>query len=258
MTVDELGRRIVKTFDDLGNVARVELPDGSAWEFIHDSMSRMTRVSDPAGGSWSVTYDPMGHPTQGVDPVGVGRVAALDAAGFGETISDGKATWSERHDLLGRLIASAGPDGREVVRRVDRMGRVVATIDPEGNETRYERDAAGRVTRVRLADGAYYSYEYDRAGRWWASTSTGGARFEIVYDADGNIVRETWPPQRKSSPTTTCALVPFAAFSPAWGPRPCPMTRADASHACAHRDDGGDGFRIVDSFLGGALLIEAS
>lgn len=193
VTVDELGRRIVKTFDDLGNVARVELPDGSAWEFIHDSMSRMTRVSDPAGGSWSVTYDPMGHPTQGVDPVGVGRVAALDAAGFGETISDGKATWSECHDLLGRLIASAGPDGREVVWRVDRMGRVVATIDPEGNETRYERDAAGRVTRVRLADGASYSYEYDRAGRWWASTSTGGARFEIVYDADGNIVRETWP-----------------------------------------------------------------
>jgi len=35
-TIDQLGRRLTKEIDDLGNTASVSLPDESRWEFTHD------------------------------------------------------------------------------------------------------------------------------------------------------------------------------------------------------------------------------
>ena len=46
-TIDPLGRAITRQLDDLGNLASVELPDGSRWEFTHDALSRLDRHDRP-------------------------------------------------------------------------------------------------------------------------------------------------------------------------------------------------------------------
>ena len=116
-SIDALGRRLTKEFDDLGNLAALRLPDGSSWEFVHDALSRLTQVTDASGATWSLEHDAVGHVTAGVDPTGMRREARIGTAGFGESLTDGAATWRSEHDPLGRLIAQAGPDGAKMTYR---------------------------------------------------------------------------------------------------------------------------------------------
>ena len=192
-TIDPLGRAVTRTLDDLGNLASVELPDGSTWRFGHDALSRLTWATTPSGETSRLEYDANGALVATVDPTGVREAADIDVAGGRVEVSDGLASSSARFDPLGRLVSAEQPDGSASVTTYDRCGRPVEVLDPEGGLTLIRRDAAGRVVEVVSPLGAVTGYEYDACGRLAAVVDPAGARTTFDYDADGRLVRRTLP-----------------------------------------------------------------
>ena len=192
-TIDPLGRAVGSTYDDLGNRAQVELPDGTTWTFAHDAMSRLVGVTDAAGGSWRLDYDVDGRLARTSDATGVLRSIERDPAGRPVQAGDLLSRTTAEYDALGRTVVETGPDGAPTSNRYDRCGRLIEHIDATGGVTRIERDRAGRPVHITHPMGSTFHYDYDACGRRSAIIDTDGSRYQLGYDADGRVVSELWP-----------------------------------------------------------------
>ena len=201
-TIDPLGRAVTRHVDDLGNLASVELPDGTSWQYTHDAMSRLTAATSPDGATWTQGYDANGGLTSRTSPTGESMSVSADAATGTATLSEvgtpsdgaqGPMTAGVRIDRLGRLVSSRRPDGTTVLTRYDRCGRAVELVDAAGGVTVVRRDAAGRPVEVTRPGGGTVGYEYDACGRTAAVVDELGARTELRYDVDGRLVAQVLP-----------------------------------------------------------------
>ncbi|HET8970779.1 MAG TPA: hypothetical protein VFN19_06960, partial [Candidatus Nanopelagicales bacterium] len=192
-SIDPLGRAVTRRLDDLGNLASVELPDGSTWRYAHDALSRLTATTDPTGAVWTREYDPAGNLVATVDPTGGRRGVSLDADGGRVTVDDGEVSVSAGFDPLGRATSLGRPDGSAALVTYDRCGRPVESLDAEGALTLIRRDPAGRVVETTAPRGAATRSSYDRCGRLAAVVDPLGGRTTIGYDADGHAVEQRLP-----------------------------------------------------------------
>ena len=192
-TVDPLGRAITRRLDDLGNLAAVELPDGSTWRFGHDALSRLTATTDPTGAVWTREYDAAGNLTASLDPTGGRRGVSVDEAAGRVAVDDGDVSVTAGFDPLGRATSLGRPDGSAAMMTYDLCGRPVELLDAEGALTLVRRDPAGRPVEVTAPTGAITAYSYDRCGRLSAVVDPLGARTTIEYDADGHATRQILP-----------------------------------------------------------------
>ncbi len=193
MTVDPLGRAITRQLDDLGNLASVELPDRSRWEFTHDALSRLTATTDPTGGTWGQEYDLAGHPVASVDATGVRVGVDLDSAHNSVEVGDGEVSTRTGFDPLGRLTSVGQADGSAAIYTYDRCGRPVEALDADGGLTQIRRDPSGRPVEVVSPLGATTRYAYDACGRLSTVTDPLGAVTTIGYDVDSRPVMQTLP-----------------------------------------------------------------
>ncbi len=193
LRVDPLGRAVRQRLDDLGNLASVELPDGSTWRFTHDALSRSTSATAPDGATWTQTHDATGNRVGSVDPLGHRAAVVGDQARGTLVCSDALGSTTHRFDPLGRPVSTERPDGSVAMATYDRCGRAVELLDGEGALTRIERDAAGRPVAVTDPTGRVTRYEHDACGRRSAVVDPAGGRTTIEYDADSRPVRFTYP-----------------------------------------------------------------
>ncbi|VXB81193.1 DUF6531 domain-containing protein [Nocardioides sp. AX2bis] len=191
--VDALGRSVQQQRDDLGNLASVELPDGSRWHFTHDALSRLVSTTTPDGQTWTRRYDAVGNLAETVAPTGDRVTVSTDTARGTVVAQDGTAEVIHRFDALGRQLGVQQSDGSAAVATYDRCGRVVEQLDVEGGLTRIDRDAGGRAVSVTSPTGEVTRFEHDACGRRSAVVDPLGARTEIGYDADSRPVRVVLP-----------------------------------------------------------------
>lgn len=191
-SVDELGRATTRHLDDIGNLAAVELPDGSTWRFAYDALSRLTSATSPDGDTWSQSWDSVTDVVSTVDPLGRRSTTVTDEAAGTVVTTDASGTLTQRFDAFGRAV-SEDLDGTAELATYDRCGRTVELLDAEGSLTRIERDLAGRVVAVTDPTGLVTRYEYDACGRRTGVVDPGGNRTTIEYDADSLPVRCTFP-----------------------------------------------------------------
>lgn len=191
--IDPLGHAVEQRLDDLGNLASVELPDGSTWRFTHDTLSRLTSTTTPDGRTWTQTYDVLGNQVGSVDPLGNRTAVRSDEAQGTVVTTDPFGSVTQRFDTLGRPTSAEQLDGSVAMATHDRCGRAVELLDAEGGLTRVERDPAGRPVAVTDPTGRVTRYEYDACGRRSAVVDPAGARTTIEYNADSLPVRCTFP-----------------------------------------------------------------
>ena len=193
VTVDPLGRAVTRHLDDLGNLASVELPDGSRWEFTHDALSRLTAT----GGTWRQEYDRAGNPVASIDATGVRVGVNLDArpneVEVGLEADGAEASTRTGFDPLGRLTKVGQADGSASIHTYDRCGRPVEALHADGGLTLIRRDPAGRPVEVVSPLGATTRYAYDGCGRLASVTDPLGAVTTIGYDVDSRPVTQTLP-----------------------------------------------------------------
>jgi RHS repeat-associated protein len=189
---DAIGRSVHRTLDDLGNLAAVVLPDGSAWKYTHDAMSRLTAVVDPIGGTSRTEHDGMGAPSAVIDPSGARRDLTLDAAAGSLRVEDADGVVELGFDRSGR-IESVTDTGAVTVVHHDRCGRPVELLDASGNLTTISRDASGRIVAVTTPGGMVTRYAYDRCGRLASVIGPGGDITTYGWDADRRLTSTVGP-----------------------------------------------------------------
>ncbi|WP_161606232.1 DUF6531 domain-containing protein [Microlunatus speluncae] len=192
-SIDPLDRAATRIFDDLGNIAEAELPDGTSWRFVHDALSRLRETVDPTGGVWRREYDATGELVAYTDPSGAQLTLDADPAGATATVTEADNATGLRFDPLGRPVAAEPADGSTELISYDRCGRPVELVDGEGGLTVLRRDGAGRVIERVLPSGAATRLEYDECGRPAAVIDPLGARTTLEYDADGRVARRRLP-----------------------------------------------------------------
>ncbi|WP_411090554.1 RHS repeat-associated core domain-containing protein [Streptomyces sp. 049-1] len=205
-------------------------PDGSRYEFEHNSTLQLTKVVNPQGLTWLYEYDTAGSLTSETDFDGrrvvyehdlsgrlTGRVNAVGQRvdytydGLDQTTSKtvGGVTTFYRRDPLGHVLrlsnshcdisyerdvmgraVAEAVDGRVLRREYDSLGRPVRRITPAGTQTSYAYDAAGRMARLKCADRLLL-FDYDTArGESTRTLSPAGLRLIQTRDRDGRMTEQ--------------------------------------------------------------------
>ena len=178
-----LGRAVTRRLDDLGNLAAVELPDGSCGGSATTPCPGWSRRLTRPAGCGDVSTTRSGHLVATLDPTGGRRGVSLDQSAGRLAVDDGDVSVVTGFDPLGRATRSAGPDGSAAMVLYDLCGRPVEALDADGGLTLIRRDPAGRPVEVTNPNGAVTRYEYDRCGRLAGVVDPLGGRTMIEYDA---------------------------------------------------------------------------
>ncbi len=193
---DAANRATEITYDDWGNAAAVEHPDGAVERFERDTTTgRLLSSTDPLDRVTRYEYDAKGNLTRVTAPDGAstayehnawGQVTAvLDARG-GRSIID--------YDAQGRVIAVSDCLGQPTRYRYDSAGNLAAIEDALGGVTSFSYRYINRRYRLverRLADGGVERLAYDRLGRLIAHHDVLGRATRYELDAVGRpLARE--------------------------------------------------------------------
>jgi YD repeat-containing protein len=207
------GEMTTYTYDNVGQLTRVTLPDGTYLNYTYDAAHRLTRISDNSGNRIDYTLDLMGNRTaeQAYDPSGAlaqtrtrvysnlnrlqqeigaanqtvtygydnqGNVTSVDGAltGAGDTTAN-------TYDALNRLIRVTDPAAGQVNYGYDGLDRLVSVTDPRNLTTTYNYDGLGDLKQIASPDTGTTVNSYDAAGNLATSTDAKGQVTAYTYDA---------------------------------------------------------------------------
>ncbi len=157
-------------------------PDGTRYEFTHDTELRLTAVTNPQGQVWRYRFDETGCLTEETDFNGRTLTYVSDAAGRLTQRTNGVGqTVRLARDTQGRVVESRTGDGAATVLAYDLVGRLVSAANPD-SVLEYSYDAVGRVL-TESVDGLAVSNTYDLLGRRVRRTTPSGAVSDWAYDA---------------------------------------------------------------------------
>ena len=199
MTYDARGRltsrrvgteQTVYTYDAVGQLVRVGLPDGSYVQYTYDPAHRLTQVNDSLGNRIVYTLDAMGN-----------RV--------GEDVYDPSnyltRTRARHYDALNRLAASLGAQAQTTTYTYDNNGNLRTTTDPLGHSTGKVYDALNRLTQVLDPNLGVTKYAYDPADNLAQVTDPRKLATIYTYDGLNNLVRQVSPDTGTTSNTFDAA-----------------------------------------------------
>jgi RHS repeat-associated protein len=177
-TADQLGNRIAKRRDAMGNVIREQTlrPDGTLVKVQHFEYDALNRLAKTIGG----------------DPAEV-TTYTYDAHGNLQTVTDalGRVTTYE-YDALDRLVTVVDPAGGTIRYAYDANDNLTKVVDPRGLETLYTYDGLGNRLTVESPDAGLTRYEYDCAGNLTKRTDARGKEVSYTYDALDRPTRLTY------------------------------------------------------------------
>lgn len=226
-TIDPGGNRVVRSYEGLDLVARVEHhhvdPGGTivrVWTHTYDSRGREVSVTDPLGNVTTTEYDDRDVSVAVIAPDGVIERRHVGPCGEGLEVIRDVAGLGVRHawvyDETARLLQYVDPTGQITQFSYDGVGRRIAVSRP-GFASSRTFGTDGRIAGERLASGAEVRFSYDTAGRLATveglgassvapvpltqfaydgldrliSATQGGSTIMRAYDSFGRLVRES-------------------------------------------------------------------
>jgi RHS repeat-associated protein len=208
------------TYDPVGNLLSVTLPDGSALSNTYDAAHRLigitdlfndriaytldalgdrsqTRVANTAGTverEHSATFDALGRFLKDIGGAGQTTAYVYDSNGNALAITDplGRVT-EQAFDPLNRPIALANPLGGGVMTGYDAHNRPTSVIDPSGNTTTYAYDGFGDVIQQASPVSGSTVYRYDLAGNLLQRVDSGGTVSNFTYDPLDRLLTTIYP-----------------------------------------------------------------
>ena len=174
-TVDAAGNRVVRTYEGLDRVVRVEhhdvTPGGTvvrAWTHQFDARGRSVQLADPLGNVTTTEYDDRDIAVAVTNPNGIIERRRVGPVGELLEVTRDAGALSVRHawayDAAARLLRYVDPMGQVTQYTYDGVGRRTFVSRPGFSSTRtFGTD--GRLRVERLASGAEAHFTYDAAGR---------------------------------------------------------------------------------------------
>ena len=217
------------SYDAVGQLLKVTLPDGSFIAYTYDPAHRLTQIADALGDTITYTLDAMGNRTQETvkDPSGnlsrtrsrvfdaLSRLAQdigaqgqitsyqYDANGNRTKVTDPlNQTTVSSYDSLNRLIAQTDPNSGKTSYGYNGQDRLTQVTDPRNLSTTYTLDGLGNPVQQQSPDSGTLSRTFDAAGNELTRTDAKGQVTQTQYDAlnrplvrtypDGSTVAYTW------------------------------------------------------------------
>ena len=194
---DHAGRTVAYSYTASGELASVDLPDGSRKGYEHDSQGQLVAFVHPDGGRTSTVYDSLGRVVRQIDPIG--RELRLDYFtpdeywGPPQPTPPSSAVMADSRPHVTRITR---PDG-SVTLEEHHGGRVVAETFAAGtaHEARYTYVYGATEQAVQMHDplGRTWRWEYSFLGKPVSATDPLGRTSKTTYDAFGNPLTHTDP-----------------------------------------------------------------
>jgi len=166
------------TYDAVGQITKITLPDGSELNYAYDDAQRLTKVSNLDGEEIVYTLDLMGNIT---------KEEIKDAGG---TL---KKTQTRTFDELGRMLKSIGAGTQETAFSYNKNDDLKTVTDPKSNVTTNAYDALNRLITVTDALTNDADTAYDAADNLTGVTDQRSLTTSYVHNGFGDVIRRTSP-----------------------------------------------------------------
>jgi RHS repeat-associated protein len=201
MTARGVGAEITGfTYDGVGQLTRLTLPDGSYLDFTYDHAHRLTQIQDSLGNRVTYTLDAMGNRIKedAFDPAGqlaTTRSRVYDGLNqliqaIGGTNPAAQVTGYD-YDAQGNLIRIVDPLDRATTQAFDALNRVVSIVDPAYGRTQLAYDALDQLRVVTDPRGLTTSYRANAVGDLEQQVSPDTGPSASTHDAAGNLLTRT-------------------------------------------------------------------
>ncbi|MHC3815411.1 MULTISPECIES: RHS repeat-associated core domain-containing protein [unclassified Streptomyces] len=178
---DRMGRTSTHTATHFDRRSSTHTPEGTDYEFTHDTELRLTKVTNSQGLDWNYTYD------------AAGRLVS-------ETDFDGR-TLTYEHDAVGHLTRRTNAAGQSLTYERDVLGRVIRLLHDDGTASTFTHGESGHVTRLTNAH-TDITLDHDLTGRIVTET-VNGRSLSFAYDSVGRRTHRRTPSGAQSSLTYT-------------------------------------------------------
>jgi RHS repeat-associated protein len=171
-----------------GLVAGLKSPQGTQYDFDHDSEGRLACIRYSNGDSLGLAYDDKSR-LQLLTRSGIStHQFEYDDEGHIITVTHPDGSISRRiYHSEGRLSSSWDREGARTKYERDDAGDLLATIDPLERATLYAYGPEGRLSAIQFPDGTRESHEYQATNRRVMVRHPGGEESEISFNAEGGL-----------------------------------------------------------------------
>lgn len=200
------------TYDAVGQLLKVTLPDGSFIAYTYDPAHRLTQVADALGNSLTYTLDAMGNRTQETvkDPAGQlarTRSRIFDALSrLAQDIGAQGQTTRYEYDANGNRTKITDPLNQVTISTYDPLNRLIQITDPGLGLTRYGWDGQDRLAQVTDPRNLATTTTVDGLGNRQTLHSPDTGSTTSTYDAASNELTRTDAKGQVTTTTTYDAL----------------------------------------------------
>ncbi len=170
-TIDRLGHKTRLSYDENGNVTRVERQAdeaGTTWQTVelsYDVLNNLKTLKDPLGRITTYNYD-----------------ANENLASIQDANGNTTAYEYDERDLLFRMTDANAPPGVTQY-DYDGNGNLKQITDANANPTAYAFDGFDRLITMTYADSTSEQYAYDKNSNLTRRTTPSARPIDYVYDA---------------------------------------------------------------------------
>ena len=185
------------TYDPVGQVIQVHLPDGLVMTNTYNAAHYLTAVEDNQGNRIEYGYDLKGNriQTQTKDPSGIlehSITTAYDHRDQIIEINTGGSITQMVKDAVGNLTAQTDPNDHPASHsHYDALDRLNQYIDALGGQTDYDYNHQDQLIQVTAPNGAATQYQYDDLGHRLSETGPDRGHIRYTYDEAGNMISQT-------------------------------------------------------------------
>jgi len=186
-------RVTVYEYDNVGQMTKTILPDGTEQNYVYDAAHDLREIFDNLGNKVTYEYDAKGNRTDErmFDPDGTlvrSTITAYDIRNYIESINSGGSVTQLLNDAVGNLGSQTDPNQNPDTRHdFDALDRLTNTLDALRNDTVYNYDVADQLTEVVAPNGATTVYEYDDLGNRTKEISADRGTITYQHDDAGNV-----------------------------------------------------------------------
>ncbi len=198
-TVTGDGNSLTTTFsyDAVGNLTSINLPDGKLLNYGYDAAHRLISISDQVGNSITYTLDALGNRLKedSFDPGNAlvrTRTRVFNVLSqLTQSIGAQNQTTSYGYDANGNRLTTTDAANSTTTSAFDALNRVISITDPLNGDTTYGYDNQGNLASVTDANGITTTYTYNGIGDRTSQTSPETGLTAYSYDTAGNVLSQT-------------------------------------------------------------------
>ncbi len=175
------GAKTSYTYDAIGQVTKVTLPDNSSLTYQWDDAKRLISITNNLKESMTYRYDAMGNSIE-------------------ETVKKGTTITQQvkrQFDELGRLKTLIKANNKAYEFTYGNHNSPLSVKSPNGNTDSYTYDGINRLTRIYNSNTKEYGeYRYDLANNTTFARGKGASATTYSYDKTNNLTLENSPARK--------------------------------------------------------------